>query len=235
MKVIKVSDYADLSKKAAVIIAAQMLKNPKCVLGFATGSTPEGTYAELINMYEQGIIDFSEVTTFNLDEYYGLDAKHPQSYNYYMRKNLFDHVNVNNDNVHLPNGTASDSVQECVNYEHMIEQAGGIDFQLLGIGRNGHIGFNEPGESFSGRTFLTDLTQDTIDANARFFGPGEQVPTRAISMGISTIMAARSILLVANGESKIDALNRMIFHPVTPQLPASVLQFHSDVTVLYCD
>jgi len=235
MKIIKVASYADLSKKAALLVAAQIVRNPTGVLGLPSGSTPEGMYAELIRLYEQDVIDFSEITTFNLDEYQGLDAAHPQSYSYYMREKLFRHVNIHNDNIHIPNGAATDTIQECVNYEQLIEQAGGIDLQLLGIGRNGHIGFNEPGESFSGRTYLAELAQSTMDANARFFGEGERVPTHAFSMGVSTIMQARSILLIANGPEKTDTLNRMLFHPVTPKLPASVLQFHSDVTVMYCD
>ena len=235
MKVIKALDYADLSKKAATLIAAQIIRNPKSVLGLATGSTPVGTYAELIALYKQSVIDFAGVTTVNLDEYCGLAADHPQSYAHFMRQKLFDHINIGPGNTHLPDGTATDTAGECLRFEGLIERLGGIDLQLLGIGRNGHIGFNEPGESFPAMTHLTDLTKDTLDANSRFFGPGEKVPTQALSMGIGTIMRARSILLIASGPDKAWALDKTINGPVTPQVPASVLQFHPDVTVIYCD
>ena len=235
MKVIKASDYQNLSKKAATLIAAQIIRNPKSVLGLATGSTPEGVYAELIALYGKGVIDFAGVTAVNLDEYCGLPAQHPQSYACFMRQKLFDHVNINEENTHIPDGMASDAAGECLRYERLIEQAGGIDFQLLGIGRNGHIGFNEPGESFAAKTHLTGLAEDTLAANSRFFGPGETVPTQALSMGIGTIMRARSILLIASGPDKAWALNQMINGPVTPRVPASALQFHPDVTVIYCD
>ncbi|MCL2579430.1 MAG: glucosamine-6-phosphate deaminase [Oscillospiraceae bacterium] len=235
MKVIKVQNYKQLSKQAAIFIAAQMIGNPKSVLGFATGGTPEGCYAELAALYKQGVIDFKEVTAFNLDEYYGLTGDHPQSYRHYMQHHLYSHVNVKPENTHVPDGGASDPAAECARYEKRIDAAGGIDLQLLGIGRNGHVGFNEPCDHFSSMTSLVDLTEDTLDANARYFGPGESPPTTALSMGIGSIMRARKILLVANGPGKKDALDRMINHPVTPTLPASILQFHPDVTVLYCD
>ena len=234
MKVIKAHDYADLSKKAATLIAAQVIRNPKSVLGLATGSTPVGVYAELTALYKVGVIDFAGITTINLDEYCGLAADHPQSYACFMRQNLFDHLNIGPGNTHLPNGMASDAPGECLRYEGLIEGLGGIDLQLLGIGRNGHIGFNEPGESFPAMTHLTELAKDTLDANSRFFGPGEKVPTQALSMGIGTIMRARSILLIASGPDKAWALDKMINGPVTPQLPASVLQFHPDATVIHC-
>jgi len=235
MKIIKASDYSSLSKKAAALIAAQIVRDPRSVLGLATGSTPEGVYAELIALCGQGVIDFADVATVNLDEYYGLPAEHPQSYDYYMRKKLFDHVNISRDSRHLPGGMASDPEEECLRYERLIEQLGGIDLQLLGIGRNGHIGFNEPGESFPSRTHLTDLSEDTLAANSRFFGPGEKVPTQALSMGIGTIMRAKSILMIASGPDKTWALNQTIDGPVTPKVPASVLQYHPDVTVIYCE
>jgi len=235
MKVIKAMSYADLSKKAAIVMAAQIIRNPKSVLGFATGSTPLGAYAELARMFADGAVDFSGIVSFNLDEYYGLAAAHPQSYHYYMRQNLFSHVNINPDNIRIPNGVAVDPEQECAEYEQSIQDAGGIDFQLLGIGRNGHIGFNEPGEIFTDKTHLTYLASDTLSANSRFFGPGEKMPTQAISMGIGTIMRAKSILLIASGADKADALSKMINGPVTPQMPASALQYHRDAIVMYCD
>ena len=232
MKVLRASNYQNLSQKAAALIAAQIIRKPDSVLGLATGSTPEGVYAELIALNKQGVIGFDGVCTLNLDEYYGLPGEHPQSYGYYMRQKLFDHVNLNPGNTHLPNGVASDAQQECKRYEELIQRLGGIDLQLLGIGRNGHIGFNEPGESFPPATHLTDLTEDTLAANARFFATGEEVPTQAISMGIGTIMRAKSILLIASGPDKTWALDKTINGPVTPQVPASVLQFHPDVTVI---
>ena len=235
MKVLKVADYKSLSQKAATLIAAQIIRKPDSVLGLATGSTPEGTYAELIALNKQGVIDFAGVRTFNLDEYCGLPSEHPQSYAYYMRQKLFDHVNLTLGNTHLPSGTANDAQQECQRFEELIHQLGGVDLQLLGIGRNGHIGFNEPGESFPAATHLTDLAQDTLAANSRFFAPDEKVPTQALSMGIGTIMRAKSILLIASGPDKAWALDKTINGPVTPQVPASVLQFHPDATVIYCD
>jgi len=235
VKVLKVSDYASLSKKSATLIAAQIIRNPGSVLGLATGSTPEGVYAELIALNKQGLIDFAGVTTVNLDEYYGLPGEHPQSYDYFMRQKLFSHVNIAADCTHLPSGMATDAEKECRRYEQLIDRLGGIDLQLLGIGRNGHVGFNEPGKSFPPLTHLTDLTEDTLGANSRFFGPGEKVPTQAISMGIGTIMRARSVLLIASGPDKKWALDKTINGPVTPQVPASVLQYHPDVTVIYCD
>ena len=235
MNAIKVSDYTSLSKKAATLIAAQVIHNPKSVLGLATGSTPVGAYTELISLYEQGVIDFTGISTVNLDEYYGLPGEHPQSYDYFMRQKLFDRVNIAPANTHIPNGMAVDPDRECLRYEELIDRLGGIDFQLLGIGRNGHVGFNEPGESFLPITHLTDLTEDTLSANSRFFGPGEKPPTQAISMGIGTIMRARKVLLIANGPDKKWALEKTMNGPVTPQVPASVLRFHPDVTIIYCD
>ncbi|MCL2857468.1 MAG: glucosamine-6-phosphate deaminase [Oscillospiraceae bacterium] len=235
MKVIKAANYVDLSKKAAALIAAQIIRDPSSVLGLATGSTPVGVYSELAELCGQGVIDFACVTTVNLDEYCGLPAEHPQSYAQFMRQKLFDHVNIAKSNTHLPDGMAKDAEVECLRYERLIEGLGGIDLQLLGIGRNGHIGFNEPGESFAPGTHQTGLAKDTLDANSRFFGPGEKVPTQAFSMGIGTIMRARSILLIASGSDKTWALDKTINGPVTPQVPASVLQFHRDVTVIYCD
>ncbi|MDR1209759.1 MAG: glucosamine-6-phosphate deaminase [Clostridiales bacterium] len=235
MKIIKTSGYQDLSKKAAIFIAAQMIHNPRSTLGLATGSTPEGVYAELAALRIGGVIDFADITTFNLDEYYGLPPFHPRSYRYYMREKLFQYVNIKEENIHIPDGSTDDAAAECARYEKAIRKAGGIDLQLLGIGRNGHIGFNEPSDSFARETYLVDLTEDTLEANARFFAKGEEMPKKAISMGINTIMQARGILLIACGEDKKEALRRMIEEPVTPMAPASVLQFHRHATIMYCD
>ena len=235
MRVVKTSNYSELSQTAAIFIAAQMLRKQHSVLGLATGSTPEGLYSELVSLGDRKIIDFSEIRTFNLDEYYGLTKDHPQSYYYYMREKLFNYVNVKEENTHIPDGSAADPAEECERYENLIRQAGGIDLQLLGIGRNGHIGFNEPDDCFSQKTCLVDLTEDTLEANKRFFKSKEEMPGQALSMGINTIMQAKSILLVANGASKKAALDKMMNQPVTPQMPASVLQFHHNVTVMYCD
>jgi len=235
MNVIKAISYEDLSKKAAVIIAAQMIRKPCSVLGFATGSTPEGTYRELANLNAAGVIDFSEITTFNLDEYYGLSGTHPQSYLYFMKDKLFNHVNMRPKAIHIPDGVAADPTAACAAYECAIRDAGGVDLQLLGIGRNGHIGFNEPDASFADETHVVTLTESTKVANSRLFGPGEQVPDKAVTMGVGTVMRARSILLIANGAEKKDVLDKMINGPVTPEVPASALQYHRRVTVIYCD
>lgn len=235
MNVLKVANYSDLSKKAAIFIAAQMIRNPKSVLGFATGSTPEGLYSELVALNNDGTISFEHITTFNLDEYYGLSGDHPQSYHTFMYEKLFSHVDINPGNIHIPRGDTGDPWGECERYESCIETAGGIDLQLLGIGRNGHIGFNEPSECFARKTNLTDLTESTLEANKRFFQTRDEMPKQAISMGINTIMRAKTILLVANGTDKMDALDKMINHPVTPQVPASVLQFHRHATIMYCE
>jgi len=232
MQVEIVKDYETLSKRAAWIIASQIILKPACVLGLATGSTPVGTYRELVKMHKEGIISFSRVTTINLDEYYGLDKDNEQSYHYFMRKHLFDHVDIKEENIHIPDGKAVDVEAECRRYESIIEAAGGIDLQLLGIGENGHIGFNEPGECFQPLTHLVELAENTIRANARFFSSIEEVPTRAISMGIKSILGAKKILLLANGEKKAEAIYKLVKGKVTPRVPASVLQLHPDVTVL---
>ncbi|MCL2342975.1 MAG: glucosamine-6-phosphate deaminase [Firmicutes bacterium] len=235
MNVIKARDYTDLSKKAAVIIAAQMIRKPGSVLGFATGSTPEGTYRELADLNAAGVIDFSEITTFNLDEYFGLPGTHPQSYLYFMKDKLFNHVNMRPEAIHVPDGVAENPAASCAAYEQGIREAGGIDLQLLGIGRNGHIGFNEPDTAFADETHVVTLTESTKIANSRLFGPGEQVPDQAVTMGIGTIMRARSILLIANGSEKQEILDQALNGPVTPEIPASALQYHKRVTVIYCD
>jgi glucosamine-6-phosphate deaminase len=232
MRIIIVKDYEELSKKAANILASQITLKPNSVLGLATGSTPVGTYRELIRIYKEGDISFSEVVTFNLDEYYGLDKENPQSYYYFMMDNLFKYTNMNISNIHIPDGRAKNIENECIEYENKIKRAGGIDMQLLGIGRNGHIGFNEPDVKFEAQTHLVTLDEDTIEANSRFFASMEEVPDQAISMGIKTIMHSRKILLLASGEEKAETIYSMINGKITPELPASVLQLHPDVIVL---
>ncbi len=233
MKVAIEKDYDIMSKKAATLIAQEIRRKPDIVLGFATGSTPLGTYAELIRMHKEEGLDFSRVVTFNLDEYYGLLPDNPQSYNYFMYENLFKHINVKPENIHIPDGMASDVKEYCRNYEEKIKEAGGIDLQLLGIGVNGHIGFNEPDDKLIVETHLTDLTQDTVKANSRFFDNIEEVPKKAITMGVGTILKARKILLLANGESKAQTIYDLLSRDsITTQNPSSLLLLHDDVTVI---
>jgi glucosamine-6-phosphate deaminase len=232
MRVIIANDYNDLSKRAAAIIANQLWIKPDSVLGLATGSTPVGTYEQLIHHYKEEGLPFDKMTAFNLDEYYGLSKEHDQSYAYFMQENLFKHVGVQAGQLHIPNGLAEDIQAECLNYEAQIKKAGGIDLQLLGIGRNGHIGFNEPDLKFEAKTHLVELDQDTIDANARFFESAAEVPRTALSMGVKTIMHAKKILLLASGASKADALLGMLFGQIKPDLPASALQLHPDVVII---
>ena len=232
MKIIKVASYEKLSRQAANIISAQVILKPNAVLGLATGSTPEGTYAQLIKWHEKGDIDFSNVTTVNLDEYCGLSPENDQSYRYFMNTKFFNHININKEKTNVPNGLAEDPVHECARYDALIDSLGGVDIQLLGIGHNGHIGFNEPGEAFEKTTHVVELKKSTIDANARFFEDISQVPTHAITMGIKSIMNARRILLIANGKDKREILDKALFGPVTPAVPASILQLHPDLTVI---
>ena len=232
MKVIVTRNYEEMCQKAARIIAAQVTLKPDSVLGLATGSTPVGIYQDLVKKYQEDRLDFSEVCTVNLDEYIGLSGENPQSYRYFMNHNLFDHVNIPKQYTYVPNGLCSDPEDECEDYELLIQQLGGVDLQLLGIGGNGHIGFNEPAESFAEETHVTNLSASTIEANSRFFGEGEEVPKQAITMGIGTIMQAKKILLVANGESKAQAIYDTLYGPVSPNCPASILRFHQDVTVI---
>lgn len=232
MRIIVVDNYEEMSIKAAKIVASQIILKAESVLGLATGSTPVGMYKELIGMYENDEIDFSSVKTFNLDEYYGLSEENEQSYYSFMRKHLFACINVKEENIHIPNGNVADIDTECENYEKMIKEAGGIDIQVLGIGGNGHIGFNEPDMNFEAATHLVNLTQETIEANSRFFSTIEEVPTKAISMGIKTIMQSKKILLLANGEGKADAIYEMIKGKISPEVPASILQLHNDVTLV---
>lgn len=232
MKIIKATDYQSMSRKAANIISAQVILNPKSVLGLATGSTPLGVYRQLIEWYQKGDIDFSQVKSVNLDEYCGLAEDHSQSYHYYMRENFFNKINIRPENTHIPNGLADDIEAECERYDRLIGELGGIDLQLLGLGHNGHIGFNEPDESFDKTTHKVALKQTTIDANARFFNNKDEVPRFAITMGIKAIMQAKKILLVVNGKDKADILYRSLFGPISPAVPASILQLHPNVTVI---
>ena len=232
MKIIRAKDYADMSRKAANIISAQVIMKPDCVLGLATGGTPVGTYAQLVDWYNKGDIDFSEVTTVNLDEYRGLPKEHPESYWSFMHKNLFDKVNIDPAKINLPDGTNPDAEDACAKYNQIIHAVGGIDLQLLGLGHNGHIGFNEPDEEFAKTTHCVDLTQSTIEANKRFFASIDDVPKQAYTMGIGTIMKAKKILLVVSGSDKAQILHDVLCGPVTPHVPASVLQLHNDVIVV---
>ena len=232
MRIYEAKDYQEMSRKAANILAAQVILKPDCVLGLATGSSPIGTYDQLVEGYEKGDLDFSEVKTVNLDEYIGLDHENDQSYYYFMHQHLFDRINIVPANTNVPNGMAEDIAAECERYEELIRSLGGVDIQLLGIGRNGHIGFNEPADSFDKMTHCVDLTESTIEANKRFFASADDVPRQAVSMGSGTIMKAKKILLIACGEDKADAVAKSFFGPVTPEVPASILQLHSDVVVI---
>jgi len=232
MKILQTADYDDMSRKAANIISAQVILNSHSVLGLATGSTPIGVYRQLAAWYRKGDLDFSQVHTFNLDEYCGLSADHPQSYHRFMQENFFSAVNVPAENVNIPDGTAADIEAECRDYDRRIQSIGGIDLQLLGLGNTGHIGFNEPNERFDKTTHRVALKPETIRANSRFFGSEDLVPRYAITMGIKNIMQARKIILVVSGAAKADILEQALFGPVTPRVPASILQFHPDVTVV---
>ncbi len=232
MRIYEAKDYNDLSRKAANIISAQVIIKPNCVLGLATGSSPIGTYKQLIEWYKKGDLDFSEVRSVNLDEYRGLDISSDQSYVYFMHHNFFDHINIDPNNINIPDGKNLDDKAECARYEKVISDLGGVDLQLLGIGRNGHIGFNEPNSAFEKNTHCVNLTESTIEANKRFFASADDVPRQAYTMGIRSIMHARKILLIANGEDKAEALYKSFFGPVTPEVPASVLQLHQDVTIV---
>lgn len=232
MKIIKAKDYNDMSRKAANIISAQIIMKPSCVLGLATGSTPIGTYAQLVEWYKKGDLDFSEVTTVNLDEYKGLDRNNEQSYYYFMNDNLFSKVNIDLARTFLPDGTEPDSDKACADYNKIIADVGGVDLQLLGLGHNGHIGFNEPGMAFEAETHCVNLTESTMKANQRFFASMEDVPKQAYTMGIKTIMQAKKILVVISGEDKAAIVKEAFFGPITPAVQASVLQLHNDVTIV---
>lgn len=227
-------DYEAMSRRAANVIAAEILKKPDCVLGLATGSTPIGTYKHLIDMCNAGDISFRDVTTVNLDEYKGLAPTHDQSYRYFMNDNLFNHVDIVMENTNVPDGLAEDADEECARYDSLVESLGFADLQLLGLGHNGHIGFNEPDSCYTKATHVVDLTESTIEANARFFASADDVPRQALTMGMGCIMAARRVLLIANGEGKAEAIYNAFSGPITPECPASILQLHPDVIVV-CD
>ena len=235
MKFITVDTYEKLSRQAANIISAQVILKPDSVLGLATGSSPLGTYKQLIEWYEKGDVDFSKVTSVNLDEYVGLDGKNDQSYRYFMNKNLFEHINIDINNTFVPNGCAFDLAEEGKRYDEHIAELGGIDLQLLGIGLDGHIGFNEPDKYFVKSTHVVKLHESTIKANSRFFSNQDEVPKRAITMGMVSIMQAKKILLIASGEAKRDILEKAFYGPITPEIPASILQLHPDITVIYSE
>ncbi len=231
MRVIKAKDYREMSRAAANIISAQILLKPDCVLGLATGSSPVGTYEQLIEWYKKGDLDFSQVTTVNLDEYVGLAPDHDQSYYYFMHHNLFDSVNLRPGSTNLPDGCAADMDAECIRYDTLLRTLG-VDLQLLGLGNNGHIGFNEPDKEFSKGTHIVTLTESTLEANKRFFASIDDVPKTAISMGTYDIMQAKRILMVASGKAKAEAVKAMLTGPITPQMPASILQFHRNFTLV---
>ena len=232
MRIIVVDNYEEMSKRAARMIASQVMLKPDSVLGLATGDTPLGMYKELVKLFNNAEVDFNEVRTFNLDEYYGLSSESPHSYYSYMINNLFNHININRENINVPSGMAKDINTVCVEYENKIKEAGGIDMQVLGIGGNGHIGFNEPDVNFEAETHLVNLDEQTIKANSRFFNSIEDVPVKAISMGIKTIMNSKKIILLVSGVSKAEVIEKAINGKINPNLPASILQLHNDVTII---
>lgn len=232
MKIYCGKDYYHASRLAANIISAQIIMKPDCVLGLATGSTPIGTYEQLVRWYEKGDLDFAAVHSVNLDEYRGLSAQDEQSYRYFMNSHLFDHVNIDKKNTYVPDGTKEDADKACSDYEAIIRSLGGIDLQLLGLGHNGHIGFNEPGGAFEKETHCVKLSQSTIEANARFFPSEDQVPKEAYTMGIKSIMQAKKIVVIVCGESKREIVKKAFFGEITPEVPASVLQLHNDVILV---
>ena len=232
MKIYQEKDYDALSRRAANLISAEVIRKPDCVLGLATGSTPVGTYRQLSAWNQKGDFSFKDVRTVNLDEYLGLPPTHDQSYRYFMQENLFDKIDIPFEHTHVPDGMAADPEQECRRYDELVRSLGYADLQLLGLGRNGHIGFNEPGDCFRKETHVVELTQNTIEANARFFENEAAVPKKAITMGIGCIMAARRVLLVASGANKAEAVSRTVCGPIAPQCPASILQLHNDVVIV---
>lgn len=232
MRIIVEQDYHTLSKKAALMVASQITLKPDSNLGLATGSTPLAMYDKLIEMYREGEIDFSEIKSFNLDEYCGLETEHPNSYHYYMNKNFFNDINIKKENIYIPEGNAEDIKKECINYEANIKKARGIDLQILGIGSNGHIGFNEPAENLNVATEIVNLTEETIKANSRYFESKDEVPKKAISMGMATILKAERIILMASGETKAKAIKKTVSGKISTRVPASLLQTHPQITIL---
>ena len=232
MRIYQESDYEAMSRRAANLISAEVIRNPACVLGLATGSTPVGTYKQLAVWSQKGDFSFKEVTTVNLDEYKGLAPTHDQSYRYFMQANFFDHIDIDAAKTHIPDGLAADPGAECARYDELIRSLGYADLQLLGLGHNGHIGFNEPCDNFVKATHVIDLTESTIAANARFFASKDEVPRKAITMGIKSIMQARHILVVVSGADKADIVKAAFTGPVTPKVPASILQMHPNVSLV---
>ena len=232
MRIICAKDYKEMSEMAADIIGAEVLLKPDAVLGLATGSTPIGTYEELVRRYEAGRLDFSKIKTVNLDEYRGLTRDNDQSYYYFMHSHLFDHININKNNTKVPDGMEPDALKAGQDYENIIKNYGGIDLQLLGLGNNGHIGFNEPGDEFIDKTHVVDLTESTIEANKRFFASIDDVPKQAYTMGIGSIMRAKRVLMVVNGKGKAEIVKKAFFGPITPKVPASILQLHNDFILI---
>ncbi|MFI3170160.1 MAG: glucosamine-6-phosphate deaminase [Faecalibacterium sp.] len=232
MKIIRAKDYQDMSRKAANIISAQVIMKPNCVLGLATGGSPVGIYKQLVEWYNKDDVDFSEITTVNLDEYRGIARENDQSYWYFMQENFFQYVNVNPDNIHVPDGSNMNAEEACAAHNEVIRHAGGIDLQLLGIGVDGHIGFNEPDAAFELETHCVDLSESTINANKRYFAHIDEVPRQAYTMGIKNIMQARKVVMVVSGANKAKVVKDAFFGPVTPQVPASILQMHPDFTLV---
>lgn len=235
MEFIKVKTYAELSEITAKMIIEQVNSKPDSVLGLATGSTPVGTYKKLIEAYKEGKVDFAKVKSVNLDEYCGITEDNDQSYRYFMNTNLFDSINIDKANTYVPCGMVEDFEAEAKRYDGVIAQVGPIDIQILGIGNNGHIGFNEPADKFSEGTNVVNLTETTINANARFFERIEDVPTKAITMGVKSIMDAKKIILIASGQGKKDIVEKAVYGEVTPMVPASILQKHDNVTVIFSE
>lgn len=234
MRVIVCENYEEMSLQGAKLIASQMLLKPNCILGLATGSTPIGVYENLIRMNQNKEIDFSDITTFNLDEYYPMAPDNDQSYRYFMNHQLFNHINIDKSRTFVPNGLAEDPDAECAAYEEKIKAYGGVDFQLLGIGQNGHIGFNEPDDNLDANTHITNLTESTISANSRFFATIEEVPTKALTMGIATILKSKRICILASGASKYEVVQKLLTKDITTDVPATMLKVHPDVTLI-CD
>ncbi len=232
VKIIATKDYEEMSLRVAELIAVEIRGHHDPVIGLATGSTPVGAYRKLIEWYEKGELDFSRVTTVNLDEYKGLDGSNDQSYRDFMHHNLFDHVNIDKTFTYVPDGTEEDPEAACLSYDRIIEETGGIDLQLLGMGHNGHIAFNEPSDHFSRGTTCVALAESTIEANKRFFASADEVPRYAYTMGIGSIMAARKIVIAVSGADKAETVKKAFFGPVTPRVPASILQFHPDCTLV---
>ena len=234
MRVIVCDTYEELSATGAKLIESQIMLKPDSILGLATGSTPIGLYNKLVELNKSGEVDFSKVITFNLDEYYPIKRSNNQSYHYFMNEHLFNHININKNNTYIPNGETKNPEEECENYEKLIEEAGGIDLQLLGIGQNGHIGFNEPDDNLNTSTHITNLTESTIKANSRFFNNISEVPTKALTMGISTILKSKKIILLASGINKHEVVKELLTEDINTNIPATLLKVHRDV-VLICD